>query len=374
MDSKLGLLLQAVDKPTKYDGVHLPIPHHLSPSGSLSPKREGSFSQKGLDNHLRMDSNLSHIYNSLPLSNLFSLTNTVDLGRTFLSNQIQALPIVQLGPGGPICSVHQTHVFKPLAFPESMSVDDLGRFHPLTPKSLSKSLSTSNISASAFSAFPSTPISEIKKPKPIVMDSLSPFINSNPGPGSGTFTISAAKSESHLPIQSSSLSADSSVISPLHIPIVPPYILSNPNFLSTIPSVPPFSLPQRSLGIAGTSPVDSKKSLASGKVKRLKRKDKVHTCEFSGCGFSFPTRFSLKRHQKRHTGEKPFLCNWVENGEPCGTRFAEKSTLKRHLQTHTGEKPFKCSRPGCDRVFADRLNCHRHERRHRSAWIPTSQL
>jgi len=96
------------------------------------------------------------------------------------------------------------------------------------------------------------------------------------------------------------------------------------------------------------------------------RKDRKYMCNLPTCGDTFPTLFSLKRHMKRHTGEKPFVCDWMENGISCSRRFAEKSTLKRHFRTHTGEKPYKCSHPDCDKTFADRANCHRHELTHRN--------
>jgi len=73
------------------------------------------------------------------------------------------------------------------------------------------------------------------------------------------------------------------------------------------------------------------------------KKSVKHACTFPNCGNGFPTRFSLKRHMKRHTGERPFLCPWEDNGIACGRKFGEKSTLKRHLRIHTGEKPFRCS-------------------------------
>lgn len=81
-------------------------------------------------------------------------------------------------------------------------------------------------------------------------------------------------------------------------------------------------------------------------------------CDHPGCNDGFNTRFSLKRHLKTHSGEKPFQC------DKCPKTFAEKSTLVRHLRIHTGEKPFRCSWDGCTRSFSDRTNVKRHESQH----------
>lgn len=59
-----------------------------------------------------------------------------------------------------------------------------------------------------------------------------------------------------------------------------------------------------------------------------------HLCTEPGCGRSFNTRFSLKRHQKKHNGARPHSCPF----EGCGRSFAEKSTLKRHVRAHTRSK------------------------------------
>ncbi|XP_045106807.1 transcription factor E4F1-like [Portunus trituberculatus] len=50
-------------------------------------------------------------------------------------------------------------------------------------------------------------------------------------------------------------------------------------------------------------------------------------CNFQGCSFSFKTKGSLKRHQRRHTGERPFAC------QRCGRCFRESGSLTRHQQS-----------------------------------------
>jgi uncharacterized Zn-finger protein len=86
--------------------------------------------------------------------------------------------------------------------------------------------------------------------------------------------------------------------------------------------------------------------------------EKNHNCNHPGCAQSFKTRFSLKRHLKKHNGARPHCCPF----EGCDKRFAEKSTLKRHVRVHTREKPFTCD--FCHRSFADHINAKRHMATH----------
>jgi len=53
-----------------------------------------------------------------------------------------------------------------------------------------------------------------------------------------------------------------------------------------------------------------------------------YMCPELDCGALMSTRFSLKRHSKKHSGLRPFIC------QHCDKTFAEKSTLKRHEKIH----------------------------------------
>ena len=74
------------------------------------------------------------------------------------------------------------------------------------------------------------------------------------------------------------------------------------------------------------------------------------------CGNDFPTRERFTKHERTHTGEKPYSC------DVCGKSFSQSHHLTKHMRTHTGEKPYSCD--VCGKSFANASNLPTHMRTH----------
>ncbi|VEN42903.1 unnamed protein product [Callosobruchus maculatus] len=81
-----------------------------------------------------------------------------------------------------------------------------------------------------------------------------------------------------------------------------------------------------------------------------KQTAKGHIC--STCGKGFIKRSLLVRHERIHSGERPFKCAM------CDSSFTQKGSLMIHFRKHTKAKPFSCAL--CSAKFSQKGNLRAH--------------
>ncbi|XP_057354379.1 zinc finger protein 169 isoform X2 [Manis pentadactyla] len=74
------------------------------------------------------------------------------------------------------------------------------------------------------------------------------------------------------------------------------------------------------------------------------------------CGRGFCQKASLLQPWSSHSGERPFLC------PECGCSFRHQLLLLSHQVTHSGDKPYVCAE--CGRGFRQKVTLIRHQRTH----------
>ncbi|KAH7709713.1 zinc finger protein, partial [Aphelenchoides avenae] len=80
---------------------------------------------------------------------------------------------------------------------------------------------------------------------------------------------------------------------------------------------------------------------------------------FPGCNKSYSYAETLKYHERKHTGERPYVCGY----EGCDKTYIHADILRGHERTHTGERPFVCEFEGCDKAFTNASCRAKHQKR-----------
>ena len=85
-------------------------------------------------------------------------------------------------------------------------------------------------------------------------------------------------------------------------------------------------------------------------IKQSKTKDGLYKCRM--CEYSSKHWWSLEKHIRIDTGEKPFKC------DECSMRFSDASHFSRHKLVHKNERPFCCKICGMKTKQSSSLKLH----------------
>jgi hypothetical protein len=127
--------------------------------------------------------------------------------------------------------------------------------------------------------------------------------------------------------------------------------------------------------------IKSHVKIAEKKKRKLSpNRTNKFTCDFPECTKSFEHNFTLIRHKKTHTNEKPFCCDFCSEAfrvkqqlqrhmlkwhdtETLMGQPVTKETIEAHLSSKSQKKPkiFHCGFPKCGKKYSNKRSLYRHE-------------
>lgn len=83
-------------------------------------------------------------------------------------------------------------------------------------------------------------------------------------------------------------------------------------------------------------------------------------CTVQGCHRSYTSQKNLEKHHKNvHSDVKRYLCN------VCQHFLSSKQNLTEHMMKHTGERPYVCEYKDCGKSFRQGSQLSLHNKMHR---------
>ncbi|KAM7285415.1 zinc finger protein 2-like [Ixodes scapularis] len=147
---------------------------------------------------------------------------------------------------------------------------------------------------------------------------------------------------------------------PLRKPRTPPSLLDRTNLSRCSVSLVPVQTTRQghwdtvNLGNSNSEPCLLNIGLDGQRPQGQPQGEDRHKCRF--CPYSSIYIAHVARHERTHTGEKPFGC------PICHKAFSQGANLRVHVRTHTGDKRFRCDI--CQKAFVLRCTLARHRMIH----------
>lgn len=106
-------------------------------------------------------------------------------------------------------------------------------------------------------------------------------------------------------------------------------------------------------------PVNRKRILK--KRKSTSKMRKLFRCSYSKCSSLFDAAEGLRRHERTHTGDRPFTCA----SKGCANSCSEKGNLTKHRKrAHPLEHPYQCEFKECNQTFTGCAELRNHRKTH----------